>query len=76
VITISAFQFGSLLGGTVVMEWLFALPGLGTALVNSVLNRDYPLVQAVILLIAFWFLLINLLVDLLYGWLDPRIRYR
>ncbi len=76
VITISAFQFGALLGGTVVMEWLFALPGLGTALVNGVLDRDYPMVQAIILLIALWFMLINLGVDLLYGWLDPRIRYR
>ncbi len=76
VITISAFQFGTLLGGTVVMEWLFALPGLGTALVNSVQDRDYPMVQAIILLIALWFMLINLAVDMLYGWLDPRIRYR
>lgn len=75
VVTLSAFQFGHLLGGTVIMESLFTLPGVGSALVFSVLNRDYPVVQAVILLIASFVLLINLFVDILYAWLDPRIRY-
>ncbi|MBI2908661.1 MAG: ABC transporter permease [Chloroflexi bacterium] len=75
VITISGFQFGTLLGGTVIMESIFALPGIGRALINSVVFRDYPMVQTIILLMAIWFLLINLLVDLIYAWFDPRIRY-
>ena len=75
VLTISAFQFGHLLGGTVIMETLFTLPGMGSLLIFSVLNRDYPVVQTMILLIAFFFLLINLAVDVLYAWLDPRISY-
>lgn len=75
VITISGFQFGTLLGGTVIMESIFALPGIGRALINSVIFRDYPMVQAIILLMAIWFLVINLLVDLIYAWFDPRIRY-
>ena len=75
VITISAFQFGNLLGGTVIVESLFALPGIGRALVASIETRDFPMFQAMMILLAFWFLLINLIVDILYGWLDPRIRY-
>ncbi|MFH1485071.1 MAG: ABC transporter permease [Chloroflexota bacterium] len=75
VITISGFQFGTLLGGTVIMESIFALPGVGRALIDSVTFRDYPMVQSIILLMAFWFLMINLLVDLIYAWFDPRIRY-
>lgn len=75
VITISGFQFGNLLGGTVVMEYLFSLPGIGSALLDAIGARDLPVIQNVVLLIALWFLLINLAVDLLYAWFDPRVRY-
>ena len=75
VVTIVGFQLGRLFGGAVVIEQIFAVPGLGTLLVQSVLIRDYPVVQAVILMIALVVLLLNLFVDLLYGWLNPRIRY-
>jgi peptide/nickel transport system permease protein len=58
-----------------VMEIVFAVPGMGLALVQAVAYRDYPTVQAIILILALVFLAVNLLVDLLYGWLDPRIRH-
>ncbi|MBI4307475.1 MAG: ABC transporter permease [Chloroflexi bacterium] len=76
VITISGFQFGTLLGGTVIMEFLFALPGLGSALIDGITFRDYPMVQTIVLLVAIFFSLVNLGVDLVYGLVDPRIRYR
>ncbi len=76
VITISGFQFGTLLGGTVIMEFLFSLPGLGSGLIDGITFRDYPMVQTIILLIAIFFSLVNLGVDLMYGLVDPRIRYR
>ena len=57
------------------MEIIFAVPGMGTALVQAVSYRDYPTVQAMVFVMALVFLTINLLVDLLYAWLDPRIRY-
>ncbi len=75
IITISGMQFGQLLGGTVITETIFSLPGIGSQLIDAVVFRDYPIVQAVILIMSMWFLLVNLFVDLLYGWLDPRIRY-
>lgn len=75
VITIIGFQLGRLFGGAVVIEAIFVIPGVGTLLVESVLIRDYPVVQAVILMIALIVLVLNLFVDLLYGWLNPRIRY-
>ncbi len=75
VITIIGFQLGRLFGGAVVIEAIFVVPGMGTLLVQSVLIRDYPVVQAIILLIALVVLVLNLVVDLLYGWLNPRIRY-
>ena len=79
VITIVGFQLGRWLGrwygGAVVIEAIFVVPGMGTLLVQSVLIRDYPVVQAIILLIALVVLVLNLVVDLLYGWLNPRIRY-
>lgn len=64
-----------LLGGTVVIETLFSWPGLGRLVVESILARDYPMIQGLILVIATGFVLVNLLVDLSYGFLDPRIRY-
>ena len=59
-----------------VTEYVFALPGVGRLVVDAVFARDYPLVQGVVLLIAMGFIVTNLLVDLVYVWLDPRIRYR
>lgn len=75
VITIVGFQLGRLFGGAVAIEAIFVVPGVGRLLVDSVLIRDYPVVQACILMIALVVLALNLAVDLLYGWLNPRIRY-
>ena len=76
VVTVLGLQLGTLIGGAVVTEYVFALPGVGRLVVDAVFARDYPLVQGVVLLIAVGFILSNLVVDLLYGVLDPRIRYR
>src|SRR3989449_855184 len=76
VVTVLGLQLGTLIGGAVITEYVFALPGIGRLVVDAVFARDYPLVQGVILLIALGFIVSNLLVDLLYGWIDPRIRYR
>jgi peptide/nickel transport system permease protein len=75
VVTILGLQLGALVGGAVITEYIFALPGVGRLVVDSIFSRDYPLVQGVILLIAIGFVLSNLVVDIVYGWLDPRIRY-
>lgn len=75
VVTLLGLQFGTLIGGAVITEYVFALPGIGRLVVDAIFSRDYPLVQGVILLIATGFILSNLLVDIVYGWLDPRIRY-
>lgn len=75
VVTFMGWWGGRLLGGIVVMEIIFSVPGMGTALVQAVNYRDYPTVQAIVFVMALVFLGINLAVDLLYGWLDPRIRY-
>ena len=75
VVTIIGIEIGSLLGGTVLIEFIFNWPGLSTLLINGAFKRDYPVVQAVVLTIAGTFILINLLVDVLNAYLDPRIRY-
>ncbi|MBI2207772.1 MAG: ABC transporter permease [Candidatus Rokubacteria bacterium] len=75
VVTVVGLQYGFLLGGAVVTETIFAWPGVGRLAITSILQRDYPVVQGCVLLVAVVFVLINLVVDLLYGWLDPRIRY-
>ena len=75
VITVLGFQMGYLLGGTVVIEEIFALPGMGRLALQAIYQRDYPVVQGVVLIIALLFVLTNLVVDLLYAWIDPRIRY-
>ena len=75
VITIMGSQISFLLGGTVIVETIFSLPGMGRLTLNAVLNRDYPVVQGTVMLMAFIFIFINLIVDLLYVVLDPRIRY-
>ena len=74
IVTIVGLQAGYLLGGAVVVEQVFTLPGIGRLVVGAIQQRDYPLVQGVILVSALLFILINLLVDVLYGVLDPRVR--
>ena len=76
VATVLGLQLGGLVGGAVITEYVFALPGVGRLVVDAVFARDYPLVQGVVLLIALAYIGTNLLVDLVYGFLDPRIRYR
>ena len=75
VITIAAIQFGYVLGGTIVMETVFNLPGVGRYLVDAIAHRDYPVVQTLVLIFAFTFAVINLFVDVIYTKIDPRIRY-
>jgi len=75
VITVLGFQMGYLLGGTVIIEEIFALPGMGRLVLQAIFQRDYPVVQGVVLVIALLFVMTNLVVDLLYAWVDPRIRY-
>ena len=75
VVTVLGLQLGTLIGGAVITEYVFALPGVGRLVVDAVFARDYPLVQGVVLLIAVGYILSNLAVDLLYGWIDPRIRH-
>ncbi len=74
VVTILGIQFGRLLGGAVVTEAVFSYPGVGRISVLAIQNRDYPVVQAALMLVVLIFLLINLLVDLTYGYLDPRVK--
>lgn len=73
--TLVGLQFGTLLGGAVVTEMIFAWPGVGRLAVQSIFARDYPVVQASVFVLALSFVAINLGVDVLYGWLDPRIRH-
>lgn len=75
VVTMTGLEFGFLLGGSVVTETVFSFPGLGRLLIDSVAFRDYPVIQAGMLLFSLEFILINLIVDVLYGILDPTIRY-
>ncbi len=75
VVTLSGLSFAGLLGGTVVLESIFGIPGIGAWLVGSIQTRDYTVVQSVVVVLAVIFMLINLMVDLVYGWLDPRISY-
>ena len=74
VVTLSGVEFGYLLGGAVIVEQIFALPGLGRLVLDAITQRDYPLVEGAILFVALSFLVVNLVVDLLYVALDPRIR--
>jgi peptide/nickel transport system permease protein len=75
VVTLAGLQFGRLLGGTVVVEAVFARPGIGRLAIDAILFKDYLLVQGVVLFVALAYALINLAVDLCYAWLDPRVRY-
>lgn len=75
IITVVGLQFGLLLGGAVLTETVFAWPGMGRLIVDSILARDYPVIQGAILIFGLLYILINLGVDLLYAFIDPRIRY-
>jgi ABC-type dipeptide/oligopeptide/nickel transport system permease component len=75
VMTLFGLQLAFLMGGTVVLESIFALPGLGTLLLTSVTFKDYTTIQGIVLFFAVLILIINFLVDLSYAWFDPRIRY-
>ena len=75
VVTVSGYQFGRLLAGTVVIENIFMVPGMGKLLVDSVFHRDYTEVQAIVMVVTVSVLILNLLLDVIYGWLNPRIRY-
>ena len=74
IVTITGLQFGSLLGGAVVTETVFSWPGIGRLAIQSIYNRDYPVVQCTVLLSAAMFVVINLCIDVIYGFLDPRVR--
>jgi peptide/nickel transport system permease protein len=73
VITVIGIQVGSLLGGTVVVEQVFSWPGLGNQLVKSIQDRDYPMVQGLTVFLAFFFVVVSLIVDIAYRFLDPRV---
>lgn len=75
VVTVVGLQFGYLLGGSILTETIFAWPGLGRLLTQSLFSRDYPMVQGLVLVFAAMFILVNLLVDILYAYIDPRIKY-
>jgi len=74
-VTMAAVQFGYMIGIQVTIEYIFAVPGMGSAVLNAVVNRDFPVIQGFTLVIALFFLFANILADVLYAFLDPRIRY-
>ena len=74
-LTIVGLRFGGLLAGSMLVETVFSIPGIGRYLVDAVLERDYPVVQSTVLVLACTFVLVNLIVDLLYAVADPKIRY-
>ncbi|PSR25379.1 MAG: glutathione ABC transporter permease GsiC [Sulfobacillus thermosulfidooxidans] len=76
VVTVIGLQIGGLLGGVVITESIFSLPGMGQLVVNAIFDRDYPVLDGSVLFMAVVVLLANLMVDLVYAWLDPRIRYQ
>jgi peptide/nickel transport system permease protein len=76
IVTIAGIQFGYLLGGTVIVEQIFGLPGLGQLVLTGISQREYAIVQSTVLVIAVGFVLVNLAVDLLYAVIDPRVRLR
>jgi peptide/nickel transport system permease protein len=76
VMTVSGYQFARLLGGVIIVESIFVVPGMGTLLIDSIIHRDFVVLQAIVLVIAAVVLILNLLIDLSYGVLDPRVRYQ
>jgi ABC-type dipeptide/oligopeptide/nickel transport system permease component len=75
IVTVIGLQFGTLLGGAVLTETVFAWPGIGRLLVDAIGYRDYPVIQGTVLVISLGFVLTNIVVDILYAYLDPRIQY-
>jgi len=75
-VTVLGLQVGYMLGGAIVVETIFTLPGIGRMTLDAVLERNYPVVQATVLVVGAMFMLVNLLTDLLYGVIDPRVRAR
>lgn len=75
VVTLTGYEFGRLISGTVIIEVIFLLPGMGRLLITAITSRDFPVIQAIVVLIAVVVLILNLLLDLTYAWLNPRIRY-
>lgn len=74
VVTVTGLQFGYLLAGAIVIEEIFAIPGLGRLVLNAVVERDYPVVQATTMILAGWFVIVNLITDLIYSYLNPQIQ--
>jgi len=74
VVTLVGLQIGALLGGTVILESIFSLPGMGSLIFEAVSRRDYPVIQAAVLVYGGTFIIVNILVDVAYGWIDPRVR--
>ncbi|OWU86681.1 peptide ABC transporter [Oceanicola sp. 22II-s10i] len=75
VVTVSGYILSLLIGGSVVIEQIFAMPGIGRLLVQAIMARDYPVVQGTMLLLGFAFVFINIVIDIVYAWVDPRVRY-
>jgi peptide/nickel transport system permease protein len=75
VMTVSGFQFAALLGGAVLIEKVFLVPGIGQSLLEAINRRDFNVIQAIIMMSATIILMLNLVIDLLYGWINPRVRY-
>jgi peptide/nickel transport system permease protein len=76
VITIIGMQLPVLVGGSVIIEQIFVLPGIGRMLLDALSNRDYPIVSGITLVLSSFVIIVNLAVDIAYGWLDPRIHYQ
>ena len=76
IVTAIGLQFGFLMGGQILIEEIFAWPGIGRLVVKAIFNRDYTIVQGVVLVVAVMFVFVNLLVDILYAYLNPKIRYK
>ena len=75
VLTVSGHELGSVIAGTVIIEVIFLVPGMGRLLITAIFNRDFPMIQGIIMMITVFVLCVNLVTDLLYAWLNPRIRY-
>jgi peptide/nickel transport system permease protein len=73
-LTIASIRMAALLGGTVIIETVFAWPGIGLMILDGIQTKDYPVVQGGVLILSFSFIFVNLIVDILYKWLDPRIK--
>jgi ABC-type dipeptide/oligopeptide/nickel transport system permease component len=75
IITVAGFEIGGLLGGAVITENIFGLAGMGQLTITAIYNRDYPVIQGTVLFVALTYLFVNIIVDVMYAYVDPRIRY-